>query len=347
MLAFIPAPIEVNELVRQGFLHLSDRQDLDINDFVGNTWIMTHDPALIASAPTAIVGDTKEEIVELLEQQLDAAPNMTKQVEVTALVHNLQYRKDRRELYEQLKEFRTKVEPPPERPGDYRADDIPAVLELKHSYAKRDSKATKSEILAEAKVAGEVHTSLWEIPYTRQVDLIEDSPDYIIRRDWLHRSKVRLIYNPRQAKSLATRRRNAAKRKRTIPRYKYTAYNCMRNVVSVMGSTIRSKLEHVFAPTYRMGSIQDCMWAILSLDKIAKRMHLTSVLRKEYEKWIRRASVHRDVLEAKGSGEFILWFHRELKLAGKPVPEDIEMTEGNETCADTATANVPPTTSTG
>jgi hypothetical protein len=177
------------------------------------------------------------------------------------------------------------------------------------------------EYLSEAKVQPNglfvgSNDPMFKIDYNHRVEPV--GKDYVVEE---HVLGNRLVYNPRRAKSLRTRRSGSATNKKAGLKLEYTCMDCVYQIALIMHHYVfKGDLAIISNSCWSSNGIDSCMNATVHLWEVVKRMHGTSVVRKDIATWLRRGYWHSNRISKHDN--YNKWFTRELKRIGVPKAED-------------------------
>lgn len=336
MLAGIPAPKEVC-----GNLVLSD------ND--GECWVLTDDSGLIANAgAAAVIGSNKADVIDMLNTRADVPAGFThyKSVCMTHWFDDT----DTKVKSSPLFQFYNRIYSDNAGKSNREARNKTASLIVKTTALVASSDATAIDLLSQARVtpegvhinkkqlrelfkpnhdAGNVNeaamvygnkwtsggpvrdTTVWDI---KGPVILDDK--YLVRP--VNDCAYVLVYNPTRVAALRTRRKNNKGTKRQ-PRQ--TAFQSLCSIVHAFEREAWqwSQLEWYLATAnYKTRGLDHCGRTIIAFTKFATQIGRMSACRKAYKKDLQAAWYHRKLLTTNTSEEFMRWYWRELKLAGKP-----------------------------
>ena len=337
MFALIPCPEELLPGNSPGKAFSDDtryiNQGYESSALSDGFWVGTTDAKLIKNSPTAATGVDEAAAIQALDTKLGAPPEFTligKRNTVSSSVlgpykPNTRYSQGAEEKdlalhshYETLRKLIERLHGG-ER-GSYSASWYVYPV-LQHPYAKG---LDKWKYMAEAKVhksSGGILVSPNEFPIEERHHVEVVGTEYIVEYYGLA-GYHRLQYNPRRAKALITRRKNAGAGK-TGAKFKYTAYECVYSISCEMSRYIfDEKLFRQFStPWWASRGIETCCTSTLQMWNAIQALNSTSIIRKRIAKYLRMAHWHRK----RYPYNFRVWLDEQLeKLGGAPKPEHRE-----------------------
>ena len=158
---------------------------------------------------------------------------------------------------------------------------------------------------------------VWPISEGKTVEPIADG---FVTKNTLNGQQI--VFNPRQYKSLMTRRKRAPDGMSvTSLKNEYTLSQCCSGVVRAYSDVINnhSSVGVLYYRRWGLNGIDDCLTAIPKLHSMIVQLRLVRHARKKVRNWIRLLSYYEPELRRRAYAESVNWYETELKaIGGKP-----------------------------
>lgn len=339
MFAAIPAPRELYGKVALNNSNPDPRVDIP------EAWVLTEDSGLIANAGSAaVLGTNEKDVLESLNRQADVPDGFTqyrqrdhsewfdddtKKTPTFKLVDRLWDGRDKNQVKD--KDSRNRrivmfVKTPSLIAGE-KLDAINLMSQARVTPTGVRINSQQLRLIFKPDGSNNAAVQYRQVfkngRYTNDADTWSLKRTAIIDDKYLVRPEsdgtYTLAYSLSRVKALKTRRKNNVGIDRK-PRK--TAYKCMLDIIDVFHTIcwvgVMPKAWGFASINYSTRGLDQCAYTIMHYVKFARNISRMGRCRKQYSKHIQEAWYHRYLLTKNTNGEFMHWYWRELKLAGKP-----------------------------